>query len=126
MGLASGWFAGLVLAPFAVLAGVASGALDRASGARAFAAAPFRAPGATFLGALGIGISQSVWNYSGWDNASTVGGEIEESGATYPRALLRALPLVTVVYLLGDRARARGHRLEAVDRRRVAGDRRRP
>ena len=38
--------------------------------------------------------------YSGWDNPSTVGGEIEESGSTYPRALARALPLVTVVYLL--------------------------
>src|SRR5207302_11230512 len=52
-----------------------------------------------FLGALGLGISQSIWNYSGWDNASTVGGEIEQASATYPRALARALPLVTVVYL---------------------------
>jgi amino acid transporter len=69
--------------------------------AAAFSGAPFRVGGTTFLGALGLGISQSVWNYSGWDNASTVGGEIEESGATYPRALLRALPLVTGAYLLG-------------------------
>ena len=57
------------------------------------------AAGGSFLGALGLGISQSIWNYSGWDNASTVGGEIAESGRTYPRALLRTLPLVTVVYL---------------------------
>ncbi|HVO36323.1 MAG TPA: APC family permease [Gemmatimonadales bacterium] len=99
VGLASGWFAALVLAPFAVLAGVA---LTRWSAhpAAAFGGAPFRVGGTTFLGALGLGISQSVWNYSGWDNASTVGGEIEDSGATYPRALLRALPLVTLVYLL--------------------------
>ncbi len=47
-----------------------------------------------------IGISQSIWNYSGWDNASTISGEIEQSSATYPRALGRALPLVTGVYLL--------------------------
>ncbi len=100
VGLASGWFTALVLAPFAVLAGAA---LVRwiAHPASAFAGAPFRAGGTTFLGALGLGISQSVWNYSGWDNASTVGGEIHDSGATYPRALLRALPLVTAVYLLG-------------------------
>ncbi len=99
VGLASGWFTALVLAPFAVLAGAALlGWLAHPSAA--FTGAPFRATGATFLGALGLGISQSVWNYSGWDNASTIGGEIEESGRTYPRALLRALPLVTVVYLI--------------------------
>src|SRR5207244_3022335 len=61
---------------------------------------PFHAAGTSFLGALGIGISQSIWNYSGWDNASTLGGEIEQAGRTYPRALARTLPLVTVVYLL--------------------------
>jgi amino acid transporter len=99
VGVASGWFTGLVLAPFAVLAGVALLRWSAHPGA-AFAAAPFRVGGTTFLGTLGLGISQSVWNYSGWDNASTVGGEIEDSGATYPRALLRALPLVTAVYLL--------------------------
>src|SRR6267378_3710219 len=54
----------------------------------------------SFLGALGLGVSQSIWNYSGWDNASTIGGEIEHASATYPRALARALPLVTVVYLV--------------------------
>src|SRR5207247_3320387 len=61
---------------------------------------PFHAAGSSFLGALGLGVSQSIWNYSGWDNASTIGGEIEHATATYPRALARALPLVTAVYLL--------------------------
>src|SRR2546422_4916283 len=51
-------------------------------------------------GALGLGVSQAIWNYSGWDNASTIGGEIEQAGATYPRALARALALVTGVDLL--------------------------
>jgi amino acid transporter len=45
-------------------------------------------------------VSQSIWNYSGWDNASTIGGEIEHATATYPGALARTLPLVTVVYLV--------------------------
>jgi len=100
VGRASGWFTLLVLAPFAALAGFAVARWASAGPASAFASDPFRASGASFLGALGLGISQSVWNYSGWDNASTIGGEIEDSGTTYPRALLRALPLVTVVYLV--------------------------
>ena len=99
VGTASGWFVALVLAPFGVLATVA---LARWLGqpATPFPVTPFHAGGTSFLGALGIGVSQSIWNYSGWDNASTIGGEIEQSSATYPRALARALPLVTAVYLL--------------------------
>jgi amino acid transporter len=100
VGAASGWFTAAVLAPFAVLAAVAVARWVAAGHAAAFAHDPFRATGASFLGALGLGISQSVWNYSGWDNASTIGGEIENAAATYPRALLRALPLVTAAYLL--------------------------
>jgi amino acid transporter len=99
VGAASGWFAAAVVAPFAVLAGVA---LVQWLGqpATPFPVTPFHASGTSFLGALGLGMSQSIWNYSGWDNASTIGGEIEHSTSTYPRALARALPLVTVVYLV--------------------------
>jgi len=97
VGTASGWFVALVLAPFAVLA---VAAIARWAGGPGLSVTPFHAPGTSFLGALGLGISQAIWNYSGWDNASTIGGEIEESGSTYPRALARALPLVTGVYLL--------------------------
>ena len=99
VGTASGWFVAAVLAPFAVLS---VAALVRWLGASAtpFPVTPFHAAGTSFLGALGIGVSQSIWNYSGWDNASTIGGEIEEASATYPRALARALPLVTLVYFL--------------------------
>jgi amino acid transporter len=100
VGLASGWFAAAVVAPFVVLAGAAAARWLHAGAGGVLAGEPFHAGGTTFLGLLGIGISQSVWNYSGWDNASTIGEEIEESGATYPRALLRALPLVTAVYLV--------------------------
>ena len=99
VGTASGWFVAAVLAPFAVLAAVAVARWLGAS-ATPLPVTPFHAAGTSFLGALGIGVSQSIWNYSGWDNASTIGGEIEQASATYPRALARALPLVTVVYLL--------------------------
>jgi len=100
VGAVSGWLVAAVLAPFAVLAGAA---LWRWLGGPARAVlpvTPFHAAGTSFLGALGIGISQSIWNYSGWDNASTLGGEIEQAGRTYPRALSRTLPLVAVVYFL--------------------------
>src|SRR5205814_10665183 len=85
--------------PFGVLMGVA---IARWIGqpATPVPVTPFHAAGSSFLGALGLGVSQSIWNYSGWDNASTIGGEIEHASATYPRALARTLPLVTVVYLL--------------------------
>lgn len=97
VGAASEGFVALVLLPFGILAAVA---LARWLGGHApLPVTPFHAPGTTFLGAFGLGISQSIWNYSGWDNASTIGEEIEASGSTYPRALARALPLVTVVYL---------------------------
>ncbi len=99
VGTASGWLIAAVLAPFGLLAVVAVGRWIFGPAAVAAPFRPFANPGQTFLGALGIGISQSIWNYSGWDNASTVGGEIEHATATYPRALARALPLVTVVYL---------------------------
>lgn len=97
VGRASEWFVVLVLAPFGVLA--ATALVRWLGGSAALPVTPFHAGSATFLGALGVGISQSIWNYSGWDNASTIGGEIENSGAAYPRALARTLPLVTVVYL---------------------------
>ena len=99
VGAASGWFVAAVLAPFAVLS-VAALVRWLGASARPFPVTPFHAAGTSFLGALGIGVSQSIWNYSGWDNASTIGGEIEEASATYPRALARALPLVTLVYFL--------------------------
>src|SRR2546428_9360650 len=91
VGTASGWFVATVLLPFGVLAGVA---IARWIGqpATPFPVTPFHAAGSSFLGALGLGVSQSIWNYSGWDNASTIGGEIEHATTTYPRALPPAPP----------------------------------
>src|SRR5207244_3426442 len=82
-----------------VLAGVAI-AIWIGQPATAFPVTPFHAAGSSFLRAVGLGVSQSIWNCSGWDDASTIGGEIEHATTTYPRALARALPLVTAVYLV--------------------------
>jgi amino acid transporter len=99
VGRASGWFVALVLAPFGVLVAVAIARWLSPAAGSVSPSAPFHAAGTSFLGALGIGVSQAIWNYSGWDNASTISGEIESPSSNYPRALARSLPLVAIVYL---------------------------
>ena len=48
--------------------------------------------------ALGAGLSLALWNWIGWDNASTICGEIEDAGRTYPKALAITVPLVAIGY----------------------------
>ena len=42
----------------------------------------------------------AMWNYMGWDNASTIAGEVAQPQRTYPRAMLAALALVALSYIL--------------------------
>jgi len=49
---------------------------------------------------LPAAISVGMWNYMGWDNASTVAGEVEDPQRTYPRAMLGAAALVALCYLI--------------------------
>jgi len=53
------------------------------------------------------GILVAMWNFMGWDNASTVAGEVERPQRTYPRAVLATLVLVVLTYLLPVVAAAR-------------------
>jgi amino acid transporter len=54
--------------------------------------------------AAGSGFSTAVlvalWNYMGWDNASTVAQEVENPQRNYPRAMIFATVLVAVTYIL--------------------------
>lgn len=61
---------------------------------------PFAAPGRSGPGGLAVGLSIALWNYIGWDNASTVQGEVRDASRSYPRALAFALPLVAAGYLI--------------------------
>jgi amino acid transporter len=42
----------------------------------------------------------TLWNYMGWDNASTIAQEVEDPQRTYPRAMLISSLVVSCVYLL--------------------------
>ena len=45
-------------------------------------------------------ISVTMWNYMGWDNASTVAQEVHDPQHNYPRAMLGATALVAFTYIL--------------------------
>ncbi len=45
-------------------------------------------------------ISVTMWNYMGWDNASTIAQEVEDPQRNYPRAMLGATALVAFSYIL--------------------------
>jgi amino acid transporter len=107
--------AALLLAPFAVLsilavathlggsaATAAASAAAAATTAATAAAAPAAAsPGATAgSGGLIAGLLVAMWNYMGWDNASTIAGEVERPQRTYPVAMMAAVALVAVTYVL--------------------------
>jgi amino acid transporter len=46
------------------------------------------------------GVLVAMWNYMGWDNASTIAGEVDRPQRTYPRAILATVLLVALTYLL--------------------------
>jgi amino acid transporter len=49
----------------------------------------------------------AMWNYMGWDNLSTIAGEVERPQRTYSRAMFGAVLLVMVSYLIPVGAIAR-------------------
>ncbi len=46
------------------------------------------------------GLLICMWNYMGWDNASTIATEVERPQRTYPRAMLWAVAIVAMSYVL--------------------------
>jgi amino acid transporter len=87
----------LLLSPFVVLTAVGlwKGLGQHGfAGFRAFRATP--TTGMDFAGAISV----TLWNYMGWDNASTVAQEVEKPQKNYPRAMLIAAGLVALTYVL--------------------------
>lgn len=79
----------VLLSPFAFLMAIALAHRIPAPAA----AIPLRQ--VDFLG----GILVAMWNYMGWDNSSTVAGEVDHPQRTYPLAMLAAVVLVAVTYV---------------------------
>jgi amino acid transporter len=46
------------------------------------------------------GLLIAMWNYMGWDNASTIATEVERPQRTYPRAMLVAVVIVALTYIV--------------------------
>src|SRR5437667_352310 len=61
---------------------------------------PFTIEGPTLASGLGLGLAVVMWNYAGWDTPSTVLGETRAPEHAFRRALLLAVPLVGVSYVL--------------------------
>jgi amino acid transporter len=51
-------------------------------------------------GGLTTAILVAMWNYMGWDNASTVAREVEDPRRNYPRAMVASAALVAVTYVI--------------------------
>lgn len=49
---------------------------------------------------LGAALSVTMWNYMGWDNASTIAQEVDEPQRNYPRAMFASALTVMLVYML--------------------------
>ena len=49
---------------------------------------------------MAAAVSVCLWNYMGWDNASTIAQEVEDPQRTYPRAMLISAALVAATYTL--------------------------
>jgi amino acid transporter len=46
------------------------------------------------------GLLIAMWNYMGWDNASTIATEVERPQRTYPRAMIAAVVIVSLSYIV--------------------------
>jgi amino acid transporter len=99
VGEGSVWLNVALLAPFVALTILALGSGKFASPG----AAPVPLRHADLLG----GVLIAMWNYMGWDNLSTIAGEVEKPQRTYSRAMFGAVLLVVVSYLIPVGAVAR-------------------
>ncbi|HTN50995.1 MAG TPA: APC family permease [Anaeromyxobacter sp.] len=100
VGLGSEALGVAVLGPFVVMVALAAAALPGGGLARlgAALAAPPPEPGTGATWAAGLLLA--LWNYMGWDNASTFSGEVEDAPRAYPRAMLVVVGLVAAAYVL--------------------------
>jgi amino acid transporter len=94
----------LLLSPFVAMV-ICALVRHPALGASAAGSAPVTAE----HGGLLAGIIVAMWNYMGWDNASTVATEVENPQRTYPRTMIAALVAIILSYAIPVAAVWRTH-----------------
>lgn len=87
------WLGALLLAPFAIFV-----VLGFWRGFTLHPAVAWGRPASDE--ALSTAVLVALWNYMGWDNASTVAREVDNPQRTYPRAMIAATVLTTITYIL--------------------------
>jgi len=92
VGLTSLWLFFLLSMPFAAIVLLAPFKLGAGGAAHL-------APVTSTVGLLG-GMLIAMWNYMGWDNASTIAQEVERPQRTYPKAMIAAVILVSLTYVV--------------------------
>jgi amino acid transporter len=90
--LTSLWLFVALSAPFAVIVVMAPFKLGSLANA-------VTKPTTSTVDILG-GLLICMWNYMGWDNASTIATEVERPQRTYPRAMLAAVVIVALSYIV--------------------------
>jgi amino acid transporter len=95
VGGGSVWLFAAMLSPFAALI-----ALGLWRGFGAHGAGLHALSAGTATPDMAAAISVCLWNYMGWDNASTIAQEVDDPQRTYPRAMLISAALVAATYIL--------------------------
>jgi amino acid transporter len=90
--ISSLWLFFLLSLPFALIVLIAPMKAGTLSGVAT-------APTTSTVGLVG-GLLICMWNYMGWDNASTIATEVRRPQKTYPRAMLLAVAVVSLTYVL--------------------------
>lgn len=91
VGRGSVWMWLTALSPFLLLIGL---------GAWSGMHTPHAALGAPSRLAFGPALLVAMWNYMGWDNATTIASEVDEPQRVYPTTMLLAALMVMLTYLL--------------------------
>jgi amino acid transporter len=86
------WLFFLLSAPFVLIVAIAPFKFGSLAGA-------VTAPTNSTVDIIG-GLLISMWNYMGWDNASTIATEVERPQKTYPRAMLASVGIVSLSYVV--------------------------
>src|SRR6202042_911860 len=94
-----------LLLPFAVVVVLALCCHPQAAAAASGSSSTASAPPMKMNWVAGILVV--MWNYMGWDNASTIAGEVDRPQRTYPLAMLISVLLVAATYVIPVAAASR-------------------